>query len=300
MNGDDDGLTGPMISMNSARAGGCDLASAGLAVQWARAGCDAADGGVRHTADFKSCGAPDVISISIVSHLQGGLVKALLDDLAACVAPDQIEVILTVNAGESLPFAAKDFRFPLRIILNETPKGFGANHNAAARVATGEYFCVTNPDIRLTADPFPALQAGLSDPVVGVAAPLVTGPEGRIEDSARRFPTPMSIACKVFRGRRDPDYAIGQTPIYPDWVAGMFMLWRAEVFRQIGGFDEGFFLYYEDVDACARLHRAGFRVILMPAARVTHHAQRASHRSLRYLRWHLSSMFRFFRKQIVG
>lgn len=279
--------------MNSAGAGGCDPASAGLAVQWARAGCDAAGGGVRHTGDFKSCGVPDVISISIVSHLQGGLVQSLLDDLAACVAPDRIEVILTVNASESLPFAATDFRFPLRIILNEAPKGFGANHNAAARAAAGEYFCVLNPDIRLTADPFPALISGLSDISVGVASPLVVGTEGQIEDSARHFPTPFSIARKLFTCARRPDYAIGTAVIYPDWIAGMFMLWRAETFRKIGGFDEGFFLYYEDVDICARLRRTGFRVLLVPAVQVTHYAQRASHRSLRYLRWHLTSMLRF-------
>ena len=241
-----------------------------------------------------------MISISVVSHLQGGLVKVLLADLAACVAPERIEVILTVNVDENLPFAATDFRFPLRIVCNTTPKGFGANHNAAARAASGDYFCVMNPDIRLAVDPFPALLVGLSDPVVGVTAPLVVGPEGLIEDSARRFPTPLSIAYKALRGTRGPEYVIAQTVIYPDWIAGMFMLWRADVFRQIGGFDEGFFLYYEDVDACARLHRAGFRVALIPAVRVTHYAQRASHRSLRYLRWHLTSMFRFFWKQIVG
>ncbi len=228
-----------------------------------------------------------------MSHLQGGLVKALLDDLAACVAPERIEVILTVNVDENLPFAATDFRFPLQIIHNAIPKGFGANHNAAARTASGDYFCVMNPDIRLAADPFPALISGLSDISVGVASPLVVGPEGQIEDSARRFPTPFSLAYKVFRGSHGSDYVIGQKPIYPDWIAGMFMLWRAEVFRRIGGFDEGFFLYYEDVDICSRLHRAGFRVLLVLAVQVTHYAQRESHRNVRYLRWHLMSMFRF-------
>ena len=241
-----------------------------------------------------------MISISVVSHLQGGLVKALLDDLAACVAPERIEVILTVNVDENLPYAATGFRFPLRIIRNAVPKGFGANHNAAARVAAGEHFCVMNPDIRLAVDPFPALISGLSDISVGVASPLIVGPEGQIEDSARLFPTPFSIARKLFTRVRRPDYVIGQAVVYPDWIAGMFMLWRADVFRQLGGFDEGFFLYYEDVDICARLRRAGFRVLLVPAVKVTHYAQRASHRNVRYLRWHLTSMFRYFRKQIVG
>ena len=241
-----------------------------------------------------------MISISVVSHLQGALVKALLDDLAARAAPEQIEVIVTVNVDENLPFAATEFRFPLRIVRNGTPRGFGTNHNAAARMASGEYFCVMNPDIRLAADPFPALISGLSDVSIGVTSPLVVGPEGQTEDSARRFPTPFSIARKLFTRVRRPDYVIGQAVVYPDWIAGMFMLWRAETFRKIGGFDEGFFLYYEDVDICVRLRRAGFRVLLIPAVKVTHYAQRVSHRNVRYLRWHLTSMLRYFRKQIVG
>lgn len=241
-----------------------------------------------------------MISISVVSHLQGALVKALLDDMAACVAPERIEVILTVNVNESLPFAATDFRFPLQIIRNGAPKGFGANHNAAAHVAAGDYFCVMNPDIRLAADPFTVLITSMSDASVGVAGPLVVGTEGQTEDSARHFPTPLTIARKFFTRECRLDYEIGQTAIYPDWIAGMFMLWRTDVFRQLGGFDESFFLYYEDVDICARLRRAGLRVALIPSVKVTHHAQRASRRSLRYSRWHLSSMLRYFWKHLVS
>lgn len=239
------------------------------------------------------------VSISIVSHQQGALVATLLSDIAAhCTLP--LEIILTQNVPEMLAFDIGSYPFPVKVINNVTRKGFGANHNAAFDKAGAGYFCVLNPDIRLASDPFPALMAGLSDSAIGVTSPLVTGPQGQIEDSARRFPTPLSIARKVFCGMRGQDYAIGQALFYPDWVAGMFMLWRADLFRQIGGFDEGFFLYYEDVDACARLHRAGFRVALIPAARVMHDARRASHRNLRYLRWHLASMVRYFWKQFVG
>ncbi len=240
-----------------------------------------------------------VISISIVSHRQGALVTALLADIAAhCVLP--LEIILTVNVPENLPFDAGSYPFPVKIIQNTIRKGFGANHNAAFAVSRSDHFCILNPDIRFERDPFPALLDGLSDPAVGVVAPLVVGPDGQIEDSARRFPTPLGIVRKALRGKRGPDYVIGQTSVRPDWIAGMFMLWRSDLFRQIGGFDESFFLYYEDVDACARLRCAGSGVILMPAARVTHYARRESHRNPRYLRWHLASMLRYFLKRFVG
>jgi len=77
-------------------------------------------------------------------------------------------------------------------------------------------------------------------------------------------------------------------------VAGMFMLIPTKIFQRIGGFDERYFLYYEDVDLCARLRVSGHVVRFCPNARVVHEARRQSHRSLRYLRWHITSMLRFF------
>ena len=72
------------------------------------------------------------------------------------------------------------------------------------------------------------------------------------------------------------------------------MLFPSGIFERLGGFDERYFLYYEDVDICGRLRLQGHEVVLCPQAKVTHHAQRTSHRSVRYLRWHLTSMLRFF------
>lgn len=241
-----------------------------------------------------------MIAVSVVSHGQGELVAQLLQDIRVHCVSTPLHVLLTLNIEEQLPFDAAEFPFAIQVIKNRKRRGFAANHNAAFTAVHGEYFCVLNPDIRFQNDPFPALLAGFADPAVGLTAPLVTGPHGQTEDSARRFPTPFSIVRKVFFDPRGPDYEIGQANIHPDWVAGMFMLWRADMFRKIGGFDEGFFLYYEDVDACARLHRAGFRVALIPVAKVIHYARRASHRNLRYLRWHLASMLRFFWKQFVA
>ena len=233
------------------------------------------------------------VTVSIVSHLQAALVRELLDDLQRhCAA--SIEVIVTVNAPESVAFEGAQFRYPVIWVRNPAPKGFGANHNAAFRRARGNYFCVMNPDIRLQADPFPPLVSALADPGVAVAAPLVCNSDGAIEDSARIFPTPGQILRKALSGRKSLDYVIGADPIEPDWVAGMFMLFRRETFAQLGGFDERFHLYYEDVDLCARARLTGLRIALDPRARVVHQARRASHRQLRFAGWHARSMLRFF------
>ena len=155
-------------------------------------------------------------------------------------------------------------------------------------------------DVRLDQDPFAMLLSVLSDSTIGVAAPLILNPAGAIEDSARRFPTPASILRKVLFKRPTADYLIEDTTVFPDWVAGMFMVFRSELYRMVGGFDEGYFLYYEDADLCWRLRRKGYEVALLPAARVVHAARRTSHRNLRHLGWHLSSMLRFFTKRALG
>lgn len=236
---------------------------------------------------------PNRVSISVISHGHARLIASLLADVATHVRTP-IEVILTLNQPEKLPFVTTHFAFPLRIVENAVPKGFAANQNAAFDLSRGGFFCPLNPDIRIEQDPFPELLKCLRHRSVGVAAPLIRNPAGMIEDSARRFPTPASILRKALLRRAEVDYPIGDETIYPDWVAGMFMIFPHEVFAELGGFDERYFLYYEDVNLCARLILSGKRVALCPSASAIHDARRQSLRSLRYMRWHLSSMTRYF------
>jgi len=234
------------------------------------------------------------ISVSIVSHGQGALAAALLGDLAKHCRDTPMEVLLTLNLPELLPFDLAQFPFPVLQIVNPKPLGFGANHNQAFQRSSGDFFCVLNPDIRLSHNPFNALRAALADPSVGLSAPSVLSPAGTPEDSARAFPSPLDILLKALRLGRGRPLVVGAHTLYPDWVAGMCMLLPAALYRQLGGFDTRYFLYYEDVDLCARLRLAGLRVALTPAARITHAAQRASHRKLSYLVRHLQSCARFF------
>ncbi len=245
---------------------------------------------MKRITDFRDAG----ISISVVSHAQIALVAALLKDLEDHCADSNFELILTLNLDEILPFDLHAFSYPIRLVRNKVPKGFAANQNQAFACATGQYFCVLNPDIRLRSNPFNALLACCDRSSAGVVAPLVLGETGAVEDSARRFPSPLKILCKAFGKCRSPDYVMVDAPIYPDWVAGMFMLFPRAVFERLGGFDERYFLYYEDVDICARLRLMGHPVVLCPRVAVQHHAQRSSHRDFRFWRLHLGSMVRFF------
>lgn len=232
------------------------------------------------------------VSLSIVSHGQSALVRQLLEDLLRLAPPD-IEVVLTVNIPEE-EHAYPACPFPIRILRNAAPKGFGANHNAAFHAAQGRYFAVVNPDIRLASLDLDVLLEPLANPSAAAVAPVVLSATGTVEDSVRRFPTIGRLARRVILKQRAPDYQWEQEPIEVDWAAGMFILFRSEAFQAVGGFDDRrYFMYFEDVDICARLRARGARVLLQPRVSVIHDARRDSHRSLQHLRWHLSSAARY-------
>lgn len=235
-------------------------------------------------------GAP--VSVSVVSHGQIDLVNQLLTDLSRHCAPG-LRVILTRNIPEPDPDLPPHWAHKLEIVVNEHPQGFGANHNAAFRQCETPLFCVVNPDIRLTVDPFPVLAATLQAPRLAAVGPLVRDLRGRAEDSARRFPTAGGLLRKLVAPSVGPDYPTDVGTLTVDWVAGMFIVFRADAFRAVGGFDEQFFLYYEDVDICARLRTAGYSVAYEPGAAVIHEARRASRRNLRLMVIHASSAMRF-------
>jgi N-acetylglucosaminyl-diphospho-decaprenol L-rhamnosyltransferase len=234
----------------------------------------------------------DRVCVSVVSHLQAVLVRSLLEDLATHCR-SAVEVVLTVNLEETLPFGPGDFGYPVELVRNSAPRGYGANHNAVFRLCRRNAFCVLNPDIRLAANPFPALLDELQRGNNGFVAPRITDPAGRTEDSARRFPTLRSLATKAMGRANALDYEIGASPFSPDWIAGMFMLFGSDAFKAVGGFDERYFLYYEDVDICARLRAAGYDVRLVPAVCAVHDARRASRRDWRHRRWHMQSLMRY-------
>jgi GT2 family glycosyltransferase len=233
--------------------------------------------------------------VSVVSHRQARLVNRFLEDLGRHCRTS-IALVLTQNVDEPDSFATDGVRVPIEVIVNTAPKGFGANHNAAFTRCRTPFFCVANPDIRLGSDPFPELLDALADGRSGVAGPLVRAPDGGIEDSARRFPTPGILLRKVFSDRRSPDYPTDRGTIAVDWVAGMFMLFRCEAFATVGGFDERYFLYYEDADICRRLRGAGRSVVYVPGGEVVHDARRGSRRDPRLALHHAASAWRFMRR----
>jgi N-acetylglucosaminyl-diphospho-decaprenol L-rhamnosyltransferase len=227
-----------------------------------------------------------LIDVSVVNHGHGSMVGKLVAALLSF--PEVGRIIVTRNIADADGVVESD---RILLIQNATPKGFGANHNAAFVNATAPLFCVLNPDIEFRVNPFPALLASLHCCGASMLAPSVVNCTGRPEDSVRYFPTVRQLASKML-GRHDGRYALqkSQSTSSVDWVAGMFMLWVAEDYKAIGGFDEKFYLYYEDVDICIRLWKSGRSVMVDSKVQVVHDAQRTSHKDWRFMKWHIASL----------
>lgn len=233
-----------------------------------------------------------LITYSIVSHGQGYMIKDLLEDFLKIQELD-FEIILTLNIPEDESFYKNFKTLRLTVIRNASPKGFGANHNAAFAVSEGEIFTVVNPDIRLSHFSIKPCIDALYHGKTGACAPVVLSKLGTIEDNVRFYPTLIRLIKRRISRQRKADYIWQKDPIWVDWAAGMFIVFRREAFIQVKGFNERYFMYLEDADICRRLKRQGWQTVLQPATSVIHDAQRASHRNIEHLKWHIASIFTF-------
>lgn len=229
-------------------------------------------------------------TFSIVSHNQANLVNKLLDDLNN-IRESFFDVIVTSNTSENVPIN-QDHTFSFSLLNNDKPLGFGANHNKAFLNSDADFFIVTNPDIRIKTISLDSFLSHFFHGNSGIVGPAILNPLGKPEDSARDFPNLYSLFLKLIC-LQNP-FELPKTLTSVDWIAGMFMIIPNDIFREVGGFDDKrFFMYYEDVDICLRVRNRGYNILYDPSQSVIHDAQRASRRSFRHMKWHLTSMFRF-------
>ncbi|CAN7669090.1 glycosyltransferase family 2 protein [Variovorax sp. LjRoot84] len=223
------------------------------------------------------------VTVSIVSHGQLELVRPLLEQLDRFSRALTAKVVLTQNIPEPDLLAGASWGFEIERIQNAVPLGFGANHNQAFDRCTTPWFLVLNPDIRFDRDVLAPLIAQAA-PDSGLLTPRILEPGKSEPEQHRTIITPLEILR-----RKRPDYV---RPLVPDWIPGLFMLFRSEAYRQVGGFDERFFMYGEDFDICARTRLAGWKLQVAEDLTALHDAQRASRTSLRHLYWHVTSLLK--------
>lgn len=236
-----------------------------------------------------------MITISIVSHGQFTLLAKTLKKLI--YIKEVKKIIITINIPEKIVFSKNR---KVYFIKNLKPKGFGENHNNAFKFCNTNYFCIMNPDIVLIKNPFQKILNFINDETP-LVSPLIVDSKLRIEDNARYFPTPLFILKKLFfnqKGIYENKNLISKKKIYPDWVAGMFMVFTKKIFKKLNGFNQNYFLYYEDVDICFRLRKMNKKILVLKEVEVIHNARRSSRKNFKFFLIHLWSMIIFFYKSL--
>jgi len=183
--------------------------------------------------------------------------------------------------------------------------GYGTAANRGVALVTEPYVLVLNPDVVLEPGAVKATIAALErDPRLALVGPRVEEPGGALYPSARRFPDLAVAAGHAFLGYVAPNNRFSRayklldwdhaTPGYVDWVSGSCLLARRDAYRSVGGFDESYFMYVEDVDLCWRLGRKGWRIGYDPAGRVVHRGGVSTdQRAYRMILEHHRSLWKF-------
>ena len=169
--------------------------------------------------------------------------------------------------------------FPgVRVLEQRFRSGFGANHNTVIRETRGRYVYVLNEDTASEDWGFARLVAEMdSRPRVAALGPRLVYPDGRRQDSAWRFPSPIvSVVGLPTLGRVGIVQSRGSRSRAVDWLMGSALLLRREALEEVGLFDESFFIYFEEVDLCRRLHRAGWELSYFPDVTVVHYESQFS------------------------
>jgi GT2 family glycosyltransferase len=219
-------------------------------------------------------------------------------------------VVVVDNAADEAAGRRIVTEFPgIKYVGRGENPGFGAGVNRAAREAAGHHLLVLNPDCELVR-PIVAPLVGVLEahPDAGIVGGLVRDPAGGVQASARRFPNATTAIAgrtawlsRVAPANPLTRWNLTTRPeagtVRVDWVSGAFMLIRREAYDAVGGFDEGFFLYWEDADLCRRAADCGWQTLYAPIEEVVHYTARASrYTPIRSLWAFHRSAFRYYWK----
>jgi len=240
------------------------------------------------------------ISVIIVNIDQKDYLKKCLTSVFSRAGDDPPEVIVVDNGSTdgSREMLRRDFP-GVRLVLTEGRRGFSENYNEGIRAARGDFLLILNNDAEIlgwmgdreaSSDQgfFDALARRLeADPRAACLGPMLLYPDGRIQvECARSLPTVRDILFGTlwldqlfsksrFFGRLNMTYWDHGDARYVDCISGACLLLRNSVMRELGGWDEDFFLMAEDADLCRRIRKAGFFILYDPDFRVRHHSGRS-------------------------
>ena len=226
---------------------------------------------------------PDV-TIIVVNYNTAHLLERMFAAIEAAKGTLSIQIIVVDNASPDKSVELLRARPEVELIENKINVGFGRANNQALPKARGRYLLLLNTDAFVAPDTLTKTIAFMDlHREFGVLGVKLIDSDGRVQPSCRHFPTPWNVfaaSSKVggwLQRRLFPRMRLVDDPLWDhtliqdcDWVPGCYYLMRREVVDQIGLFDPRYFLYFEEVDHCRRVHQAGWRVVYYPDTQVLH------------------------------
>ena len=220
------------------------------------------------------------LSVVIVNYNTREHLRACLDSLRRVGSP---EVLVVDNASsDGSPEMVRSSYPWVTLLANETNPGYGNGANLGIASCSSDYVLLLNSDTLLEAGTIDALRTYLDRyPSVAVVGPRLNNADGTLQPSCYAFPTPLHIFLQesslgrvirfvpVLRERSFQTWSHAAVREVP-WLLGAALAMRRAAFEEVGGFDTSFFMYYEEVDLCFRLHQAGWQVHFAPVTRITH------------------------------
>lgn len=232
---------------------------------------------------------PPVVGLVAVTYSPGPALDRMLDSLAGAYSGD-LRVILADNGSTDGSVERAARRPGVRLVRTGGNLGYGGGANVGVR-ALGlgiDWVVIANPDLVFAAGAIDRLlECADRHPAAGAFGPLITTPDGVVYPSARNLPSIADGVGHALCGwwwptnpwtRRYRLDAQAPTERIAGWLSGSCLLVRRRAFEQVGGFDEAYFMYFEDVDLGDRLSRAGWTNVYCPSARVAHRGGHATER----------------------
>ena len=233
------------------------------------------------------------LSIIIVNYNVKEFLQNLIHSIEKAAQRISKEIIVVDNASEDGSIELLKQKFPsIKLIVNKTNLGFGKANNQALKIAKGKYILLINPDSIVSEDTFENLINFFNEnPDSGLLGCKILNPDGTLQLACRRsFPGPWTSFCKVtglsnlfpkskLFARYNLTYLDENKTYEVDAISGSFMIMRKEVYEKVGGFDEQFFMYGEDLDLCYRIKEKGFKIFYVHSTNIIHYKGESTKRS---------------------
>jgi len=235
-------------------------------------------------------------SFIIINYRTLELTQQCLNSIFSHCLNDNFEIILIDNSSEdgSIEALEKKFGDRVKIIKNSSNLGFAKANNQGAKIAQGKHLFFLNSDTQLKKDILPTLKdVFIQNPNFGILSPQLLTPELQPQDGAHgRFPTLFNLLTRKSREnwKEEVNSSLWQT----DWVSGAALVIRKSIFNETNGWDENFFLYFEDVDLC---FRANSKIGVCPEISVIHYSGSSLKQSRKRKLYYYKSQNYFFKKQ---